>query len=346
MNQKGISVIICCYNSAARITSTLDYLMVQAIQPDLNWEIIIVDNASSDSTAIIAEKLLRSSNIPFQIVTEKNPGLFNARKKGFTAATYDLLLFCDDDNWLAPTYVQRAHDLMREQPSIGMLGGWGSAKFEAEEPFWFSKFQQNFAVGPQSDKEDVHTKVDLVYGAGCTIRYDLLGEIYAPEITLLLSGRTGNKLMSGDDNEWCYLVRFMGYEIAYSPELRFDHYMPSSRMNWEYLKKLHVGFGRTNIYTHAYLYITEKNCVPSKKLRFPYWFDTLIHRIRETYAHYRKIKTQLQVEGNSDVLRYYGLIGEVKEIIRIRKKLMNVYQTALKNKQIIEKKTNDASASN
>src|ERR1700679_3060772 len=100
--KKGISVIICCYNSAKRLTQTLDHIFRQK-NLVFDWEVIVVDNASTDSTSLIAEQLLSASlhKDKFKIVFEVTPGLIFARKKGVSVAQFDRLLFCDDDNWLA-----------------------------------------------------------------------------------------------------------------------------------------------------------------------------------------------------------------------------------------------------
>ncbi len=46
----GASVIVCCYNSAARLPHTLAHLAGQIVPEDFFWEIILVNNASTDNT--------------------------------------------------------------------------------------------------------------------------------------------------------------------------------------------------------------------------------------------------------------------------------------------------------
>ena len=53
---KGISVVVCCYNSIARIGETLTYLSNQKVPADVAWEIVLVDNASTDRTADFARE--------------------------------------------------------------------------------------------------------------------------------------------------------------------------------------------------------------------------------------------------------------------------------------------------
>src|SRR4051812_32311772 len=93
----GISVIICCYNSSQRIHYALKHLEQQSFEDDLRWEVIVVDNASSDGTGRIAESIWREFNcdIPFRVVTESEPGLSHARNKGVAEARFEYLIFCD-----------------------------------------------------------------------------------------------------------------------------------------------------------------------------------------------------------------------------------------------------------
>jgi glycosyltransferase involved in cell wall biosynthesis len=326
---KGISVIICCYNSEKRIEKTLDFLFAQKNLDKIDWEIIVVDNASKDDTYNIAKKYL--SNLNFNLVKELNPGLFNARKKGYEAAKFDLLLYCDDDNWLNHNYLNTVFSIMSSNDKIGILGGKGKAFFEDKHPFWFQKMQQNFAVGEQSISEENLSRVDLVYGAGFTVRKDVLNHLYSGKIHFLLSGRTGKKLISGDDNEWCVLAKQLGFEIWYSRDLEFEHFMPNGRMNWEYLKKLHVGFGRTNIYTHAYKYVEVHGKGPSNTLRLPLWLDTYIHKLKELRKFYPKVKGKFNEEGNEEVLRYFGMKGELSELWSLKKKYDTIFVTIESN---------------
>ena len=53
----GVSVIVCCYNSAERLPETLKYLSMQNVPENMPWEIIIVDNNSTDSTNDVAMEI-------------------------------------------------------------------------------------------------------------------------------------------------------------------------------------------------------------------------------------------------------------------------------------------------
>ena len=190
---KGISVIVCCYNSAKRLPETLKYLLAQRVS-GFDWEIIVVDNASTDSTSALSADILSKAlaTEKFKIIYEANPGLINARKKDISAAQFDYLLFCDDDNWLSDDYLQTSMETMEQNPRMAILGGMGEPVFEGEKPAWFNEFGVNFAVGDQAPgrKNDL-TQVEAVYGAGFIMRKSIFKLLEDLEVPALLSGRKG-----------------------------------------------------------------------------------------------------------------------------------------------------------
>src|SRR6478736_4840376 len=96
VSPKGVSVVVCCYNSVQRLSQTLEHLSRQEVPAHIPWEVIIVDNNSTDGTADFAANCWKKlhCNISFRVVQELQPGLSAARRKGFLSAFYDLIIFC------------------------------------------------------------------------------------------------------------------------------------------------------------------------------------------------------------------------------------------------------------
>ncbi len=257
---KGVSLIICCYNSSVRLQKTLDALAKQECNPDLSWEIIIVDNNSSDNTPEIAADIWKKSGleIPFKIVAEPRQGLGHARNKGISETAYSYLLFCDDDNWLAPNYVQGVFDILESDNNIAACGGMGIPVFETEEPDWFYVYAESFALGSQEINSEDGCILNL-YGAGMAVRKKVLDQLYHSGFSPILAGRTGKELSSSEDTELTYAFVLMGYELACSDELKFFHYLPKERLTFDYLKRLHIAFGDDgpirNLY---YAYVSKR----------------------------------------------------------------------------------------
>ncbi|RYE89380.1 MAG: glycosyltransferase family 2 protein, partial [Cytophagaceae bacterium] len=121
----GITVLICTYNGAAVLPPTLEHLAAQQVPPGLNWEVLLVSNASTDDTLAMAPRLWAElgSPAPLRVLNEPRPGKHFALPLGFAEAYYPYICIVDDDNWLAPDYLGTALEIMEANPEIGALGG-------------------------------------------------------------------------------------------------------------------------------------------------------------------------------------------------------------------------------
>ena len=251
----GISVVICCHDSAARIGACLQHLGRQQLPPTLPWEILIVDNASRDDTAGEArrcwEKL--ATTTPLRITAEPQLGLHHARRRGLREARHELIVFVDDDNWLAPDFLATASTLMQSKPEVGACGGRGLAQFETAEPAWFHRFQSAYAVGPQqAESGEIDPSRGYLFGAGLCLRRSLALCMADHGFALHNAGRTGSLLGAGDDAELCLAIRLAGWRLWYDARLVFRHLIPAPRLETDYLKRLHAGFGRSAPILDAY----------------------------------------------------------------------------------------------
>jgi glycosyltransferase involved in cell wall biosynthesis len=229
---KGVSIVICCYNSEKRIIPTLEHLKAQNCPTDINWEIILIDNASSDQTVTVARQFLGESSIPFKIIREERAGLSFAREAGFVNANFEYVSLVDDDNWVDQNWVKTVFEILDKNNHIGACGGRGIGEFEIKPPFWFEKFQYSYAVGPQVSMMLGDSATPYLYGAGLTIR--------------------GSSLSSGGDYELNLVLQLAGYSLHYEHNLTFKHYMTAGRLNWTYLKKLHYSFGEASTLIEIY----------------------------------------------------------------------------------------------
>lgn len=255
MYNKGVSVIISTYNGTKTIGLTLEYLAKQKCT--CPCEIILVDNASTDGTKDFCDTWWDANGnnaIGYKSFFQPTPGKSYAQEMGYTEAAYEYLLVCDDDNLLNPEYVQVSFDIMESDLSIGALGGWCDAMFEAAKPEWFDTYKKYFAVGKQGDVSgDVTHKKGCLYGAGMVIRKSNWLQLNALGFTPLLTCRKGDSLSSGGDTEYCFALRLLGYKIWYDERLHFFHYMLAKRVNIEYVSKVRKAISYSNFVCEAYL---------------------------------------------------------------------------------------------
>lgn len=230
----GITILVCTYNGAQRLPSTLRCIAAQEIPAHIACELIVVNNASTDDSVEVIRREWQQyeTDIQLRIISESKPGLTFARETGFSAAQYDLIILCDDDNWLSSDYVQKAFALMESQPDIGILGGKGNFVFEKPAPAWLLSCNL-YAGGPQA-RENGKLTDQVVYGAGAVLRKSAWEKIRAAGFVPALSDRQGINLSSGGDHELCYVLALAGYEIWYDDSLHFDHYIMANRLTLPY----------------------------------------------------------------------------------------------------------------
>ncbi len=252
----GVSVIICGFNSSKRIENTLVHLINQNIPSYINWEVLVIDNNSSDTTAQIAQNKLESSNLDFSVLKESNPGLSHARKKGVNSSKYNYLVFCDDDNWLNDNYISNVYNLF-SNTQASILGGHGVAISDIELPKWFDQFKYCYATGEQHSS---FRQKKTVYGAGIAFKKECFLVLSQINFTHLVTGRKGKKMLSGEDTELCWILYLLGFEL-FVPEngLEFHHCIPPNRLTYKYLYKFYFGNGYSSFFTSSYEDIILKN---------------------------------------------------------------------------------------
>ncbi|MEQ8580129.1 MAG: glycosyltransferase [Marinoscillum sp.] len=310
----GVSVIVCCYNSTEILPQTLEHLLTQETTESTNWEIIIVDNNSTDSLLTFLEPYLsREERIKY--VTEEQRGLSHARMKGVASAQYAYLIFCDDDNHLCPNYIQTVFDIFEDNERIGLIGGKSEMLTDPPHdiPDWFEAEKHMYAIGNQGQKSgDISTR-GFVWGSGMGLRKEVINWIRLQRIKSLLTDRSGDTLSSGGDSEICYWYLFAGYGIWYDERLTFYHHITPERLNKSYLVRLKQGMEERNpilMSYHAVHQFNEKFSFLEKVWTFakvPYY---LLKRKRTAF-----MKTYIQIAMANRI-----------ELFPIQRKVLNVYK--------------------
>ena len=317
----GISVIICCYNSIKRLPETLRHLALQEVSSDLPWEIVVIDNASTDNTAQLAQEEWNkydSYHVGFQVTKQPLQGLVFAKEMGVNAANYEYLVFCDDDNWLSSNYISNAFKIMQSNGQIGVLGGHGV--FEPEQPFWseIEQYKTLYATGSQRWAVTEH----WVYGAGSVYRKSLLLSLKSNGWQHITSGRVGNKLISGEDVELCFMCFLTGYQIVYDDRLLFKHFVPLKRQNINYILNLHFGLSYTNVLLNSYFAILNKEKNSIEKITGG-WLRAITKTIIKQYISflYKIIKTGTSV-SIEEKIQLKSNLGTFSSLFKNRKKII------------------------
>ena len=255
---RGISVVVCCYDSADVIRPTVEALAAQELSDDLPFELILVDNNCRDDTVEIARSAWKPEAGSLRVLHEPRPGLIHARRTGLDAVSHDTMVWADDDNVLAPDWLRRAVGILDEHPEVGFLGGRNDATTDGDFPEWFPDFQAVYACGSQAEATGYVTEGSrALFGAGLAGRTRVMRQVFETGPPMQLVGRTGNALLRGEDSEICLRAALMGWKLWYEEALRLEHFLKSSRLTWDYVKRARTGGAAARVILEMYQRLLE-----------------------------------------------------------------------------------------
>ncbi|MFT5522764.1 MAG: glycosyltransferase involved in cell wall biosynthesis [Pirellulaceae bacterium] len=122
MNRPDVTIVVCTYNRSNLLRGVLESLFRQETNNELTYEIVVVDNASSDDTQDVLERLALESPVPFRVALETSQGVAFARNRGIDEARGEWIYYIDDDEIASSDCVRNMFLFAREK-SIRVVGG-------------------------------------------------------------------------------------------------------------------------------------------------------------------------------------------------------------------------------
>lgn len=226
-----ISAIICTYNRASYLSKAISSLLFQ-ILPKEYYEIIIIDNSSTDNTKqIVGEFQSKYSNIRYFF--EGVQGLSAARNRGIKEAKSELVAFLDDDAEATCEWLEEFIKAFDMFPNAGCAGGkieliWPSG----EKPEWLnSKYESFFGKLDIGDEIKIITYPETPYGGNLCIKKEI---VYLSGFFDEKLGRIKDSLLSGEEIEFIYRLQKMK-ETIYIPAAKIYHHVLPYRVSKQYL---------------------------------------------------------------------------------------------------------------
>ena len=239
-----VTVAICTWNRAKMLDQTLVQMAKLRIPQGIEWELLVVDNNSTDETTQVLTRHLVSKVLPLRVVVERKQGQSNARNRAIDEAQGEMILWTDDDvlvhsEWLS-SYVKAAKDW----PTMVYFGGRIDPWFSCDPPSWIkaniSELQAPFAIRNLSESTRVLLRHEDPYGANLGFRTAVLRkERFNPDLGLI-----GKKQTRGDETEMLLRLYDQGYRGVWVHDAIVDHYIPPERLTAEYIWGYHNGGGR------------------------------------------------------------------------------------------------------
>jgi glycosyltransferase involved in cell wall biosynthesis len=236
----NLSVVLCTYNRAAELEKTLAALAAQHVPADVRWELVLVNNNSTDATEAVCRRFAEHAPMPVTYVFEPEQGLSKARNTGVATARGTVVAFTDDDVSPEPDWVATLTTIM-EDTKLDGVGGRVIPVWPAPPPAWLDlHLRFRLALLESMDRRvailDDETRATgiRIYGANMAFRRQVFTDIGSFLTTL---SAKGDKLYRGGDTEFVRRAVGAGKTIVYEPRLVVRHRIPPGRMTRRYFRK-------------------------------------------------------------------------------------------------------------
>ena len=226
MSDPQISAIICTYNREEYLSAAIDSLLQQDFY---SYEVIVVDNASSDRTRdIVGERL---SNPRLNYVYEPILGLSVARNTGAKEARSPILAYLDDDAVASPLWLKAIYHAYQSNKKLAIAGGKVTLLWPNEftPPKWLSAGLAGNLGAYDLGEEIVYINNPNLTprGVNYSLRRSFLEQVGGFNTKL---GRIGTNLLSNEELHMTELALQGGWQVAYLPDALVAHNVALERL--------------------------------------------------------------------------------------------------------------------
>lgn len=229
-----ISAIVCTYSNASLLRRTLDSLINQTLPPQ-EYEIIVVDNNSTDNTREVVRDFEERASHQIKYVLETTQGLSAARNTGIKQSSGPIISFIDDDAEAAPGWLAAVVEAFNQYPDAWGVGGNTFAIWDAERPAWLTDdFLGNLSIQDRGPQQLKLPGQQHLLGTNSSFRREVFAEIgYFPTDL----GRVGKNLLAGEEAELCLRIHLKGKSMYHIPGVVVFHHVTPERMTRSYLRR-------------------------------------------------------------------------------------------------------------
>jgi glycosyltransferase involved in cell wall biosynthesis len=235
-----VSVVVCTYNRAASLRDTLDALDAQVTPPELEWDLLVVDNNSTDGTPAVVRDFAAATRVPVRHLRVTRLGLSRSRNEGLARTRGAIVAFIDDDVCPARDWVRSVAVAMNEA-SADMLGGRIVPAWDHAPPAWLADRpalhhaltvldHDRFAVVVNA------TQFPTIWGANMAFRREVFDRVGVFDTR---RGVRGHKLYRGEEIDLVSRALVTGCRAVYDPRVVVRHRVWAHRMRIAYVSRLY-----------------------------------------------------------------------------------------------------------
>ncbi len=284
-----ISVLLATYNGA----KTLERVLVRyesVLPPPGGFEIIVVDNASTDTTPAVLQAY--AQRLPLLMLRTEQRGKNRALNAGLGRCSGELILFTDDDALPEPDLLRQHHATAQAQSAFDMFGGHIAPDWPATCPEWIDRLVHKgavFALTPP-ELQTGPVKADKLWGPNMAVRRRVFdaGHRFDERV-----GPAEGQYIMGSETEFTNRMESVGYQAWFNARARVGHIIRPHQMEREWIVQRGFRLGR-GLYRH------EQKIMPPGVAMIrgvPRW------KYREyLQAHWRALSARLRADFDQQFL--------------------------------------------
>jgi glucosyl-dolichyl phosphate glucuronosyltransferase len=240
-----ICVVLCTYNRCESLASALESVAASRLHASISWEVLVVDNNSSDKTREVAQDYISQYPGRFRYLFEPSQGKSNALNSAIQKSDAPILAFMDDDVEVEPDWLQHLTCALAD-PSFGGSGGRIIPQQGFELPAWLDD-SSPYALAPIAMFDlglDPCELKEPPFGTNMAFRREVFSRHGA--FRRDLGPRPGSEIRSEDTEFGMRLLR-SGERLWYEPAAVVHHAVPHHRVKQAYFLKWWYGKGRADV---------------------------------------------------------------------------------------------------
>ena len=236
--EPAISVVVSTHNRQDDLGAALESLLHQV--GDVPYEVLIVDNNSTDDTRAVVERAIESSPVPLKYLFEPRQGVSYGRNTGILHARAPIVAITDDDCRPAPDWIAAIAQTFEKYPDIDCIGGRVVPAWPDYVPSWFTTRQTSPLAICEHGDDDL--PVDAGHAALCLLTANFASRRSAFE----KAGMFSTDYPRGQDRELQLRMWGVGCRGLYAPRLVVMVPIPPARLQKPYFRSWYRKYGRVH----------------------------------------------------------------------------------------------------
>jgi glucosyl-dolichyl phosphate glucuronosyltransferase len=240
-----ITVIVCTYNRCQSLAKVLESVAASRLPKSAEWEVLVVDNNSSDQTCEVVEEFCRRYPGRFRYLLEPQQGLSCARNAGIRESRSEILAFTDDDATVDPDWLWKLTSALHSGEWMG-AGGRIIPVWPRPLPGWLSTADPD-TMGPFG-AFNLGTEAGPLkrppFGGNMAFRREAFGKYGDFRADL---GRLGSNLQGREDIEFANRLLAGGERLRYEAGAVVHHPVAECRMQKRYVLRWWYWYGRSEV---------------------------------------------------------------------------------------------------